>query len=63
MPYKLPLKLKPVLLLIPVKSWKKGYTNSDATGLRSDIWQNKLIHGFLLSLSFKQLVLALRTIS
>lgn len=63
MPYKLPLKLKPVLFLIPVKSWKKGYTNSDTAGLGSDISQNKLIHGFLLSLSFKQLVLALRKMS
>lgn len=56
------LKLN-ALLLIPAKSWKKNYTNSDIAGLATDIWQNKLIHGFLLSPSFKKLVLALRTMS
>lgn len=48
---------------ILAKSWKKNFTNSDIAGLATDIWQNKLMYGFFLSLSFKKLVLALRTMS
>lgn len=43
------------------RPWERGYTNSDIAGVAADIWQNKLVPAFLLSLSFNQLVLARRT--